>query len=578
MKKLLIYMKDYKKESILAPLFKLFEAILELIVPIILALIIDKGINGNLGINYALKMSILMIVLGLIGLICSLTAQYFSAKAATGFSKILREKLFSKMQSLSYNEIDKLGTSSMVTQITSDVNQVQNGVNLFLRLFLRSPFVVAGALIMALIVNPKASIIFLIVITILMVLVFLILFIIKKQYNDVQSNLDVVTRKTRDNLVGVRVIRAFTKEAEEKESFEETISSLSRKQKKAGLISSLLNPLTYVIINIGIIFVIYVAGREVENHNLLQGDVLALYNYMSQILVELIKFANLVITISKALASASRISKTLDLESSLQLNIDNTECTNSNKIIEFSNVCFSYNGQSGYALDNINFSLNKGEKLGIIGGTGSGKTSLVNLLGHFYDATKGTIYYKGKDIKSYPLEIIRNEVSFALQKATLFRGTIKSNLKWRKKDASDYEIYDALEIAQCNDFVLNRIEGIDSIVEQGGKNFSGGQRQRLCIARALVGNPEVLILDDSSSALDYQTDLKLRTSINKMKNPPTTVIVSQRTSSVMNCDKIIVLDNGKIVGMGKHDELLNNCEVYQEIYNSQFKRGDDQDE
>ena len=335
MKKLLRYMKDYKKESILAPLFKLFEAVLELIVPILLAMIIDNGINGNLGLGYVLKMTILMIVLGLVGLVCSITAQYFSAKAATGFSKILREKLFSKMQSLSYNEIDKLGTASMVTQITSDVNQVQNGVNLFLRLFLRSPFVVAGALIMALIVNPKASIIFLIVISVLMILVFFILFAIKKQYKDVQNNLDVVTRKTRDNLVGVRVIRAFTKESEEKESFNSTVSSLSFKQKKAGLISSLLNPLTYVIINIGIIFVIYIAGKEVESQNLLQGDVLALYNYMSQILVELIKFANLVITISKALASASRISKTLDLQSSLEINVNNEIVNTNDKILEF---------------------------------------------------------------------------------------------------------------------------------------------------------------------------------------------------------------------------------------------------
>ena len=575
MKKLLRYMKDYKKESILAPLFKLFEAVLELIVPILLAMIIDNGINGNLGLGYVLKMTILMIVLGLVGLVCSITAQYFSAKAATGFSKILREKLFSKMQSLSYNEIDKLGTASMVTQITSDVNQVQNGVNLFLRLFLRSPFVVAGALIMALIVNPKASIIFLIVISVLMILVFFILFAIKKQYKDVQNNLDVVTRKTRDNLVGVRVIRAFTKESEEKESFNSTVSLLSFKQKKAGLISSLLNPLTYVIINIGIIFVIYIAGKEVESQNLLQGDVLALYNYMSQILVELIKFANLVITISKALASASRISKTLDLQSSLEININNEIVNTNDKILEFNNVYFSYSGQSGYALDNINFSLNKGEKLGIIGGTGSGKTSLVNLIGHFYDCTKGTVYYKGKDIKTYPLDIVRNEVSFALQKATLFKGTIKSNLLWRKKEASDYEIYDVLEIAQCNDFVLNRINGIDSVVEQGGKNFSGGQRQRLCIARALIGDPQILVLDDSSSALDYQTDLKLRTAINQMKNPPTTIIVSQRTSSIMNCDKIIVLDNGKVVGLGSHKELLNNCDIYKEIYNSQFKGGDD---
>ena len=575
MKKLIIYLKDYKKEAFLGPLFKLLEAILELIVPLCLASIINKGINEGAGLPYIIKMVLLMILLGIVGLVCSISAQYFSAKAATGFSKKIREELFNKMQSLSYTEIDKLGTASMVNQITSDVNQVQNGVNLFLRLFLRSPFVVFGALIMAFIVDVKAGYIFLIIIPILLLIIFLILLVTKKKYKEVQNDLDVVVRKTRENLIGARVIRAFSKEESEKEEYTNTLESYSNKQKKVSMISSLLNPLTYVIINLGIILVVYVGAKEVDSSVIMQGDVLALYNYMSQILVELIKLANLVITISKALACASRIQKTLEMKSSLQNNKDKDIKKESDAFISYNQVSFKYYSQGGYALKDITFSVNKGEVIGIIGGTGSGKSTLISLLGHFYDPSNGIITYKGKNIQTYDLKELRTEISYSMQKAVLFKGTIRENMQWRDEKATDEAIYDALEIAQCKDIIASKVDGIDTMIEQGGKNFSGGQRQRLCIARALIGSPEVLILDDSSSALDYITDLNLRKAIRNMKNSPTTFIVSQRTSSVMNADKIIVLDNGQIEGIGTHDELLKSSIVYQEIYNSQFKRGDE---
>ena len=575
MKKLLKYLRNSKKEVILGPLFKLLEAIFELIVPLVVASIIDNGINGAGGVNHIILMICIMVVLGLVGLVCSITAQYFSAKAATTFSKEVRQNLFEKMQSLSYAEIDKMGTSSMITQITSDVNQVQNGVNLFLRLFLRSPFVVFGALIMAMIVNVKAGLVFLAIIPILLVIVFAILLITKKKFKNVQDNLDDVVKQTRENLQGARVIRAFHNEEDEYVEYTESLNNLANKQKRVSILSTLLNPLTYVIINIGIILVVYIGAKEVEGGILLQGDVLALYNYMGQILVELIKFANLVITLSKALASASRIAKTFELESSLVFTKHNEEDIQSDAFIEFKNVSFKYNNASGYAIENVSFKVNKGDTIGIIGGTGSGKTSLVNLLPHFYDPTDGEIYYKGKNVNSYDLPELRESIGVVPQKAVLFKGTIASNLKWRNKDASDAEMYDALETAQALDIIKSKTDGLNSIVEQNGQNFSGGQKQRLSIARALINSPEVLILDDSASALDYLTDSRLRKAISNMKNAPTTFIVSQRTSSIANADKIIVLDNGKVVGVGKHDELLKSSPVYLEIYNSQFKKGDE---
>lgn len=575
MKKLLKYLRNSKKEVILGPLFKLLEAIFELIVPLVVASIIDNGINGTGGVNHIILMICIMVVLGLVGLVCSITAQYFSAKAATTFSKEVRQNLFEKMQSLSYAEIDKMGTSSMITQITSDVNQVQNGVNLFLRLFLRSPFVVFGALIMAMIVNVKAGLVFLAIIPILLVIVFAILLITKKKFKNVQDNLDDVVKQTRENLQGARVIRAFHNEEDEYVEYTESLNNLANKQKRVSILSTLLNPLTYVIINLGIILVVYIGAKEVEGGILLQGDVLALYNYMGQILVELIKFANLVITLSKALASASRIAKTFELESSLVFTKHNEGDIQSDAFIEFKNVSFKYNNASGYAIENVSFKVNKGDTIGIIGGTGSGKTSLVNLLPHFYDPTDGEIYYKGKNVNSYDLPELRESIGVVPQKAVLFKGTIASNLKWRNKDASDAEMYDALETAQALDIIKSKTDGLNSIVEQNGQNFSGGQKQRLSIARALINSPEVLILDDSASALDYLTDSRLRKAISNMKNAPTTFIVSQRTSSIANADKIIVLDNGKVVGVGKHDELLKSSPVYLEIYNSQFKKGDE---
>ena len=576
MKKLLKYLNNSKKEVILGPLFKLLEAIFELIVPLVVASIIDKGINGDGGVNHIILMICIMIILGLVGLVCSITAQYFSAKAATTFSKEVRQNLFEKMQSLSYSEIDKMGTSSMITQITSDVNQVQNGVNLFLRLFLRSPFVVFGALIMAMILNIKAGLVFLAIIPILLIIVFSILLITKKKFKNVQENLDDVVKQTRENLQGARVIRAFHNEEDEFIDYSNNLNSLANKQKRVSILSTLLNPLTYVIINIGIILVVYIGAKEVEGGILLQGDVLALYNYMGQILVELIKFANLIITLSKALASASRISKTFELESSLKFSeYKEEDGLQSDAFIEFKNVSFKYNNASGYAIENVSFKVNKGDTIGIIGGTGSGKTSLVNLIPHFYDPTEGEIYYKGRNVNSYDLPNLRESIGVVPQKAILFKGTIATNLKWRNKDASDSEMYDALETAQALDIIRSKNDGLNSVVEQNGQNFSGGQKQRLSIARALINSPEVLILDDSASALDYLTDSKLRKAISNMKNAPTTFIVSQRTSSIANADKIIVLDNGKVVGIGKHDELLKSSPVYLEIYNSQFKKGDE---
>lgn len=569
MKKLLKYMKSYRLEAILGPLFKLLEAIFELIVPLIVARIVNVGINEGAGLSYILKMCLIMISLGVVGLACSITAQYFSAKAAVGFSSTLRHELFVKAQSLSYKEIDELGTATMITRMTNDVNQVQNGVNLFLRLFLRSPFVVFGALIMAFIVDAKVAIIFAVVILVLSIIIFTILLVSQPKYKVVQKQLDGVLKSTRENLNGVRVIRAFNKEEREFEEFNEQITNLRKSQKKVGYISSLMNPLTYAIINVGIIGILYLGGSRVESGVIIQGDVLALYNYMLQILTELIKLANLVITISKSLASADRIAKTLDMESSL---VRSEETKKENMpFVEFDHVSMKYNSNEE-SLSNVNFVANRGESIGVIGGTGSGKTTLINLLAHLYDVSSGAIYIDGRNVISISDEELHHIIGIVPQKAVLFKGTIRSNMCLRKEDASEAEILEALTVAQAKDFVLKKENGIDAVVEQEGKNFSGGQRQRLTIARALVGNPNIVILDDSASALDFLTDLNLRKALKTLKNNPLVFIISQRTSSIAHCDKIIVLDDGKVVGIGKHDELLNNCEVYKEIYDSQFKK------
>lgn len=569
MKKLLKYMKSYRLEAILGPLFKLLEAIFELIVPLIVARIVNVGINEGAGLSYILKMCLIMIGLGVVGLACSITAQYFSAKAAVGFSSTLRHELFVKAQSLSYKEIDELGTATMITRMTNDVNQVQNGVNLFLRLFLRSPFVVFGALIMAFIVDAKVAIIFAVVILVLSIIIFTILLVSQPKYKVVQKQLDGVLKSTRENLNGVRVIRAFNKEEREFEEFNEKITNLRKSQKKVGYISSLMNPLTYAIINVGIIGILYLGGSRVESGVIIQGDVLALYNYMLQILTELIKLANLVITISKSLASADRIAKTLDMESSL---VRSEETKKENMpFVEFDHVSMKYNSNEE-SLSNVNFVANRGESIGVIGGTGSGKTTLINLLAHLYDVSSGAIYIDGRNVTSISDEELHHIIGIVPQKAVLFKGTIRSNMCLRKEDASEEEILEALTVAQAKDFVLKKENGIDAVVEQEGKNFSGGQRQRLTIARALVGNPNIVILDDSASALDFLTDLNLRKALKTLKNNPLVFIISQRTSSIAHCDKIIVLDDGKVVGIGKHDELLNNCEVYKEIYDSQFKK------
>ena len=569
MKKLLKYMKSYRLEAILGPLFKLLEAIFELIVPLIVARIVNVGINEGAGLSYILKMCLIMISLGVVGLACSITAQYFSAKAAVGFSSTLRHELFVKAQSLSYKEIDELGTATMITRMTNDVNQVQNGVNLFLRLFLRSPFVVFGALIMAFIVDAKVAIIFAVVILVLSIIIFTILLVSQPKYKVDQKQLDGVLKSTRENLNGVRVIRAFNKEEREFEEFNEKITNLRKSQKKVGYISSLMNPLTYAIINVGIIGILYLGGSRVESGVIIQGDVLALYNYMLQILTELIKLANLVITISKSLASADRIAKTLDMESSL---VRSEETKKENMpFVEFDHVSMKYNSNEE-SLSNVNFVANRGESIGVIGGTGSGKTTLINLLAHLYDVSSGAIYIDGRNVTSISDEELHHIIGIVPQKAVLFKGTIRSNMCLRKEDASEEEILEALTVAQAKDFVLKKENGIDAVVEQEGKNFSGGQRQRLTIARALVGNPNIVILDDSASALDFLTDLNLRKALKTLKNNPLVFIISQRTSSIAHCDKIIVLDDGKVVGIGKHDELLNNCEVYKEIYDSQFKK------
>lgn len=580
MKKLLTYLKSYKKESILGPLFKMLEASFELFVPLVIASIIDVGI-ANQDKAYIFSRCGILILLGIIGLICSVTAQYFAAKASVGFAKKVRHALFSHIQTFSCTELDKLGTSTLITRLTSDMNQVQNGINLTLRLFLRSPFVVFGAMLMAFTIDIKCALIFVVAIPLLSIVVFGIMLLSIPLYKKVQKKLDEVLLITRENLIGVRVLRAFCKEKEETTHFINTNEELTQLQKYVGKISALLNPLTYIIINFAIIALIHQGSLQVSLGILTQGQVVALYNYMSQILVELIKLANLIISITKAVACGNRIQAVLDLEASM---LDGSMPTNispqdsSTAAVSFCHASLCYAGSSEEALTDIHFSVQKGETVGVIGGTGSGKSSLVNLIPRFYEVSSGSVLVNGINVKDYSQSSLRALIGVVPQKAVLFKGTIRENMQWGKKTASDEEIMEALRCAQAEEIVLGKEEGLDHKIEQGGKNLSGGQRQRFTIARALVGRPEILILDDSSSALDFATDAALRSALCKLSWKPTTFIVSQRTASIRHADKIIVLEDGEAVGIGTHNELLETCEVYREIYESQFKKEGKTDE
>lgn len=569
MKKLLVYLKGYEKETVLAPLFKMLEALFELFVPLVMAAVIDTGIaRGDRG--YIVRMCLLLIALGIIGLVCSITAQFFAARAATGFSTRLRHALFSHIQGLSYTEMDTVGTSTLITRMTSDINQVQSGVNLVLRLFLRSPFIVFGAMIMAFTVDTKAAWIFVVTIPLLSIVVFGIMLWTMPLYKRVQAALDSVLRLTRENLSGVRVIRAFNKEKEEQAHFQEQNEKLTGLQKFVGRISGLMNPITYVIVNGAIVVLLYTGALRVDGGVLTQGAVVALVNYMSQILVELVKLANLIITVTKAIACGNRIQGVFEVENSLRPGAY-TGQENQIHSVEFDRVGLTYAGASNESLTDISFRAVTGETVGVIGGTGSGKTSLVNLIPRFYDATRGAVLYDGKDVKEYDPQVLRKKIGIVPQKAVLFAGTIADNLRWGKPDATEEEMWEALTIAQAKEFVEKKDGKLSAVVAQGGKNLSGGQRQRLTIARALIRRPEVLILDDSASALDFATDAALRRAIAGMKERPITFIVSQRTSSILHADRIVVLDDGEIAGIGTHEQLLSCCPVYQEIYDSQFR-------
>ena len=570
LKKLLVYLQDFKKECVLGPLFKLLEASFELIVPLIVAAIIDRGIPGN-DIPYILRMVAWLGILALVGLISAVTAQYFAARAAIGFSAKLRHALMAHIQSLSYTEIDTLTTSTLVTRMTSDVNHVQTGVNLTLRLLLRSPFVVFGAMIMAFTIDAGCALIFAGVITVLCVIVFGIMLATIPMYRRVQGQLDSVTAATRENLTGVRVIRAFCKEESETEAFNRRNQLLTRMQLAVGRVSAAMNPVTYVVINVAVILLLQAGAIRVNAGSLSQGQVVALYNYMSQILVELVKMANLIITLTKSMACAGRIATVLSVRSSQRDGELIPAADAPRGAVAFEDVSLRYHGAGDDTLQNVTFTAQPGQTIGVIGGTGSGKTSLVNLIPRFYDATEGRVLVDGIDVTKLRKDELRRRIAVVPQKAMLFKGTIRSNLLWGNESATEQDLADALGVAQALDVVASKEKGLDEPVEQGGRNFSGGQRQRLTIARALVRKPEILILDDSASALDYATDANLRRAIRQMENPPTTFIVSQRAASIRFADLILVLDDGLVVGMGTHEELLASCAVYQEIYASQFE-------
>ncbi len=572
MKKLLVYLKDYKKETILGPLFKLLEASFELMVPLVIAAMIDKGIAmGDKG--YITKMCLILLLLCFVGFVSAVTAQFFAAKAAAGFAKKVKKALFENIQKLSFADMDSVGTSAMITRMTSDMNQVQQGVNMTIRLLLRSPFVVFGAMIMAFTIDVRQALIFVVTIILLFIVVVSITAWSIPRYEKIQSGLDVLLRLTRENHTGVRVIRAFGLEEDEKKKFNDHNNILMNMQKFVGGVTALMNPVTYAILNLSIAYLIYKGAIYVNSGELTPGQIVALYNYMSQILVELIKLANLVLTMTKAIASGNRVQELLELKSSMaDGTITEIKSEDNADFVVFDHVSMRYALDSEDSLSDISFAAKKGEKIGVIGGTGSGKSSLINLIPRFYDVRSGKVSIGGKDVKEYNLEALRERIGIVPQKAVLFHGSLRDNMKWGKDDATDEEIYKALEIAQAKEVVDGKDGGLDFMVAQGGKNFSGGQKQRLTIARALVRKPDILILDDSASALDYLTDKKLREAIGTMENPPTTFIVSQRTSAVLNCDKIIVLDNGEVVGIGTHEELLDKCELYKEIYDSQFKK------
>ena len=572
MKSLLKYLKHYKKETILAPLFKLLEASFELFVPLVMAAIIDRGI-GQSESGYVLRMGAVLITLGLIGLVCSITAQYFAAKAATGFSAELRHELFEHIQHLSYSKMDTIGTSTLITRMTSDINQVQSGVNLVLRLFLRSPFIVFGAMIMAFTVDVKAALVFVVAIPLLSLVVFGIMLLTMPLYRNVQANLDAVLGITRENLTGVRVIRAFNKEEDEKERFEQQNQMLTDAQKFVGKISGLMNPITYIIVNGALIVIIYTGAVRVDAGILTQGQVVALVNYMSQILVELVKLANLIITVTKSFACGNRIQSVFEEKSEME---DGTAVWTDRKkketpVVEFDHVNLCYAGAGEDSLTDISFRAMPGQTIGIIGGTGSGKSSVVNLIPRFYDATGGSVRIHGKDVKEYQVEELRSHIGIVPQKAVLFHGTIEQNLRWGKEDATKEELEKAIETAQAKEFVDAKEDGLNYQIEQGGRNLSGGQRQRLTIARALVRNPEILILDDSASALDFATDAALRKAIRRMDSNPVVFIVSQRASSIQYADQILVLEDGELAGIGTHAQLMEDCAIYREIYESQFE-------
>lgn len=572
MKKLLIYLKDYRKESILAPLFKMLEASFELFVPLVMAAIMDVGIAGK-DMPYIWKMAGILLFLAVIGLTCSLTAQYFAAKAAVGFSAKLKHALFRHIQNFSFSEIDEAGTSTLITRMTSDMNQVQNGVNMVLRLFLRSPFIVFGAMIMAFTIDWKAALIFVVAIPLLSVVVFGIMLISIPRFRKVQEGLDKVLGITRENLTGVRVIRAFNQEEEERSRFHRNNEDLTKLQLVVGRISAFMNPVTFIIVNAAVMALIWTGAIQVDTGVLTQGEVVALINYMNQILVELVKLANLIITITKAVACGNRIQSIFELETSQSFPEEPVEeNTRGEIIVDFQDVSFTYKNAGDAALRSLNLQVRRGETIGIIGGTGSGKTTFVHLLPRFYDATKGQVMIDGVNVRSYPKEQLRNKIGIVMQKAILFKGSIRENLLWGNAAAEDAALYKALETAQALEVVRQKDGELDAMISQGGKNLSGGQRQRLTIARALVREPEILILDDSTSALDYATDAKLRKALQEMEQRPTIFIVSQRTASIQHADRIVVLDDGEAVGIGTHEELLKDCEVYQEIYYSQFKK------